>query len=151
MSVRTASEKDHDLLHSLWQQFKSEEDTPGWWHEDWAEAWMEIRNAMVGGGAVFIATVREADIGFAVTVQRRRGVAYLNDLYVVPRARRQGVAKTLLHAVVTSARARGDEVLMLNVDRSNISERRVYDRLMFREQSVHRIADVDALEHRLLA
>jgi len=54
---------------------------------------------------------------------------FLDDLFVAPEARGQGVAEALIHAVSEAGRARGWSVLRWITAEDNARARRVYDRL----------------------
>lgn len=53
----------------------------------------------------------------------------LNDLYVVPEARRSGVARGLLDAAARHARALGAQALSLSTAHSNLQAQRLYESL----------------------
>lgn len=61
------------------------------------------------------------------TSGERRGYVY--DLYVVPEARRQGVARALMSAAENLARRRGYREIGLTVATHNDAARRLYDSL----------------------
>ena len=55
-------------------------------------------------------------------------VALLDELYVVPHLRGRGVGSSLLAAAEDAIRARGGEVLEINVDGGDVDARRFYER-----------------------
>ena len=55
-------------------------------------------------------------------------VALLDELYVAPELRGQGVGSTLLLAAEAMTRERGGELLEINVDGGDIDARRFYER-----------------------
>jgi ribosomal protein S18 acetylase RimI-like enzyme len=146
VSIRQATEHDHDALRALWDEFEREQDSGELWADAWEDVWRETSDA---GGFVLVAEEDDGVAGFAVGRMRRPRVAYLNDIYVRPQVRHRGVAKQLLAAVAAEGRRRGAEVLMLNVDLANAEARTVYRRLGFVEQSVRLVAGLDALENRV--
>ena len=146
MSIRPATENDHDVLRELWDEFRQELEPGELWDESWDEVWRTIE---AHDGFVFLAEADGQFVGFAVGRMRRPGIAYLNDLYVSPSFRRQGVAKGLLAGIAEAGRERGASLLMLNVDLTNTEARAVYRRLGFGEQSVNVVADLDAIERRV--
>ena len=60
---------------------------------------------------------------------RSGGVCYLQDLYVVPDARRQGLARQLIEAVYAAADSAGVRQVYWLTHASNAAARKVYDRL----------------------
>jgi len=59
-------------------------------------------------------------------------VALLDELYVVPELRGQGVGSALLAAAESVTRARGGELLEINVDGQDTDARRFYERRGYR-------------------
>jgi GNAT superfamily N-acetyltransferase len=55
-------------------------------------------------------------------------VALLDELYVVPELRGRGIGTAVLDLVVTTARARGVELVEINVDDDDIDAKRFYER-----------------------
>lgn len=73
-------------------------------------------------------------VGIAHTITHRStwmiaDTCYLQDLYVVPEARGQGVARALIEAIYVAADARGAGQVYWLTHTSNAAARRVYDRL----------------------
>jgi len=151
VSVRPATEDDRDVLHELWDAFQRELGPPDWWDVTWDEEWADLRAAIKGEAVVLLAESDGDVIGYAVSRRRRPRAAHLNDIYVKPHARAQGVAKELLAAITAEMRGRGVEVLTLGVDPTNSVARTVYRRLGFREDSVRLIVELERLEDRLRA
>jgi ribosomal protein S18 acetylase RimI-like enzyme len=60
---------------------------------------------------------------------RAARVFVLYDLFVVPEARRHGVARQLMEAAVAAARAAGAVALSLQTARSNLAAQRLYESL----------------------
>ena len=149
MSIRPATDDDHDSLQGLWHEFQQELVGPEWWDESWDEAWSVLRDRISGSGYVLLAEADGEVVGFASGGERRPRVLYVNDLFVRRAARRQGIAKELLGAVAEIARQSQAEVLMLAVDVDNADARMVYRRLGFGEQAVTLVAGIDTLERRV--
>ena len=93
-------------------------------------------------------TTRDA-LGFALARRTGSRLGRLTDLYVVPDARRGGVAAALVYAVVEALAAHGVEHLDLEVAASNAGARAVYHRWGFGEDVVVLGAPVPALLERL--
>ena len=149
MSIRPATEDDHDVLAELWDEFQRELEPPGWWDLTWEEEWASLREAIRGEALVLIAELDGDVAGYAVARQPNPRRAHLNDIYVRPAARRRGVAKELIGAVTSEMRERGVEALTLGVDVRNTVARTVYRRLGFREDSVRLVAELAELDERL--
>jgi GNAT superfamily N-acetyltransferase len=69
---------------------------------------------------------------------------YLNDLFVVPETRGQGVAEALIHAVAADAAARGAPKLYWLTHETNVTARRLYDRVAHRSGFLHYSLSGDA-------
>ncbi len=151
MSIRPATEDDHDVLHQLWDAFQRELEPPEWWDATWEEEWAGLREAIAGDALVLLAEVDGSIVGYAVARQRRPRAVHLNDIYVQPHVRGRGVAKELIAAITSEMRDRGAEILTLGVDLTNTVARTVYRRLGFREDSVRLVADLGQLQGRLSA
>lgn len=85
-------------------------------------------------GLVGLAAVNERDrlLGIALLVFHRStwsatGYCYLEDLFVAPQARGQGVGRALLEAVYAEADARGATRTYWVTEEDNATARRLYD------------------------
>lgn len=58
-------------------------------------------------------------------------VALLDELYVVPELRGQGIGSTVIEHVITTARGMQVELLEVNVDESDVDARRFYEHHRF--------------------
>jgi ribosomal protein S18 acetylase RimI-like enzyme len=84
------------------------------------------------------------------TEHAARGM-YVNDLYVVPEARRQGIGRALMAAVARACLADGGRYLFWNALERNAAGRAFYRRIGAREEAVVTLSlQPDAL-HRLAA
>ncbi len=151
MSIRPATENDHDALHELWVEYERELESPEWLDASWDDEWVGLRVAIAGDAVVLIAELDGEVVGYAVARQRRPRAAHLHDIYVRPQVRRMGVAKELLAAVTTEMRNRGAEMLTLGVDLQNTVARTVYRRLGFQEDSLRLLVNLERLDERLAA
>jgi GNAT superfamily N-acetyltransferase len=92
--------------------------------------------ALVSGDAVrrgFGATIGDALVGFALVVVHPATwslapTAYLEDLFVRPDARKQGVGRALIEAIVAEGRAQGWTSLYWHTKAGNRAARALYDR-----------------------
>ncbi len=81
---------------------------------------------------IFIACDRERDVGFtqlypSFSSTRMMRTLILNDLFVIPEARKRGVAKALLSAATEYARQIGALRLSLSTANDNLSAQMLYD------------------------
>jgi GNAT superfamily N-acetyltransferase len=82
---------------------------------------------------VFAFLIGEPAVGVALVTLRpnvwyQGPVAMLDELYVAPGSRRQGLGSSLLAAVEAHLRERGVELLEVNVDGEDVDARRFYER-----------------------
>ena len=148
MTIRSASPADLPALEELWRAFEHE--VPALSHVDVDEAkeLREIRE-IVESGLAFLAEEDDRAIGFALARRTSPRAGRLSDLYVLPEARRGGIAAALVHAVVDALASAGVEHLELEVLSSNADARTVYHRWGFAEAELTLVAPTDALRERL--
>jgi len=148
--IRRAAEDDLPTLERLWRAFEQEIPEPEHVVVDPDEELREIAEIVAGETALLAedATTGEA-LGYALGRRHEGRVARLADLYVVPKARRRGVAEALVREVVDVHRGNGAEYLQLEVVPSNAGARAVYARWGFRETQVELVAPIGPLAERL--
>lgn len=83
-----------------------------------------LRGLLPRRGALLLASEAGADIGVAAlsytwTLERGGKVAWLDELYVVPGRRGEGIGRTLLRRALREARAQGCRALELEVVRGH--------------------------------
>ena len=132
MNVRRATDGDLAVLEELWAAFEREVPPPGHVELDRAQELAEI-GEIVASGLGFLAE-QDGPVGFALARVTGPGVARLTDLYVVPEARRDGVAARLVSAVADALAERGVHHLDLEVRAGSSDARLVYSRWGFSEQ-----------------
>ena len=66
---------------------------------------------------------------FHRATSRLHDVCYLNDLFTVPEARGQGVARALIEATTAAARAAGSSRVYWSTQTSNLAARALYDQV----------------------
>ncbi len=132
MTVRRATDADLPVLDELWAAFERESPPPSYVEVDHEEELAEIRE-IVQRGLAFLAE-RDGPVGFALARRTGPRLARLTDLYVVPAARRDGVAAALVSAAAEALQAEGVENLDLEVRAGNSDARAVYSRWGFTEQ-----------------
>ena len=132
MTVRRATDADLPVLEELWIAFERESPTPAYVEVDHVQELAEIRE-IVESGLAYLAE-RDGPVGFALARRTGPRLARLTDLYVVPAARRDGIAAELVSAAAEALHAQGVENLDLEVRAANSEARTVYSRWGFTEQ-----------------
>ena len=148
MTVRVATPADAVALEELWRAFAREVPPPRHHDVDDENELAEIRE-IIDSGLAFLAENGDSPIGFALARRIGSRTGRLTDLYVVPEARRGGVASALVGAVVEALAPDGVEHLELEVLSSNSSARTVYHRWGFAEDQVVLVAATATLQERL--
>jgi len=148
VTVRAATDDDFALLTELWQAFEREVPPPRHHDLDPEKELAEIRE-IVAAGLAFLAEDDHEVVGFALARRIGSRSGRLSDLYVVPAARRRGVASALVGAVVEALAPEGVEHLELEVLSSNTAARSVYHRWGFAEDQVILVAPTSELRERL--
>lgn len=148
MKIRRATEADQQALRELWLEFEHEIPSPLGDGEPWEEEWADTLDDIRGGG-VFLAEDDDGPLGVARVEEPKHGRAHLQLVYIRPRGRRQGVAKTLLAECVAVAKENGAQWVSLEVLGSNDLGLTAWRRLGFVEYSYAMAAPLDALEQRL--
>ncbi len=145
MTIRAATEADHDLLRELWEEFEAELDQEPYLRETWDEAWDDL-SVTVRDGAALIAEEGGRPLGFVFCVlgDRGRKTAHITDIYVRPEARRRGIGRALLAELVDPARDAGLEHVSLEVLFRSADARRLYERLGFAPVDMFMVAPLDA-------
>jgi [ribosomal protein S18]-alanine N-acetyltransferase len=100
----------------------------------------------------FIYALRTADHPVAAfcAFWRIADQAHINNLAVRPELRRQGLGIQMLEAVIAEAQRLGAGSLALEVRRSNIAARRLYNKAGFREDGVRKSYYTQPVEDALL-
>jgi GNAT superfamily N-acetyltransferase len=120
---------DASIVAALLDAFNREFDTP-----TPGPVVLETRlERMLAGGAVFAVLAGEPAMAVALLTMRPNvwydgPVALLDELYVEPGSRGQGVGSALLAGAEAIALLRGAELLEINVDGDDTDARRFYER-----------------------
>lgn len=142
--VRLAALQDAPI--NFWATYEDEVQRPdGWW-----------RDRFIGEGAWFVALDGPDPVGIAAAVGDHdlgRAMKQLISMWVAPAARRRGVGRALVEAVVAWAREEGLSALQLEVTETNDAAARLYESCGFaftgRTQPHPREADLMEREMRL--
>jgi len=148
VNVRRATEDDLPTIETLWLAFWREVPDPPHVDVSSAEELAEIAE-IVRDGFALLAEEDGSAVGFALARRETPRLARLTDLYVVPEARRRGLAGRLVGQIVEELRGRGLEYIDLDVAASNAPARTAYTRWGFREDKLVLVAPLDELAARL--
>ena len=144
--IRPATADDLPLVRELWREFAREIPEPEW-YDDELEQDLEWLAEVVEKETVLLAD----DVGLAVALMKGARVGFLELLYVRPQARGSGVGRKLAREAAERLRARGAEVLELEVLASNADARAIYERWGFQTSELTLAAPIDTLAQRLAA
>jgi ribosomal protein S18 acetylase RimI-like enzyme len=150
VTIRVASEADHDLLRELWEEFEGGLDQEPYLRETWEEAWEDV-SVSVRDGVALIAEDEDKPVGFVFCVlgDRGRKTAHVTDIYVRPDARGRGIGRALLAELVAPARKAGLEHVSLEVLVRNPEARRLYERLGFIPVDTFMVAPLESFADRV--
>jgi GNAT superfamily N-acetyltransferase len=143
--IRVATLDDLPLVFELFDEFAREIPDAEWRDDDTEDDLRKLEEGMRRGELVLLAD----DVGLAVTERRGARVGYVHILYVRQEARRTGVAAALMRETVSQLRARGADVLELDVLASNAGARAVYERWGLEPVELTLAAPLDTLERRI--
>ena len=144
--IRTATPDDLALVRELWRAFEAEIPDAEWRDDDSQDDARALEQA-IGEDVVLLAD----DVGLAVATKKGERMGFLDIVYVRPKARRSGVAAELVREAAAQLRARGADVLELEVLASNGDARSVYERWGFAPVELTLAAPIDTLVERLAA
>lgn len=145
-----------DLTHvtSLWVEAKVDAGTS---REVCARAVADGRFAEAlrrPGVQAYLAVLEGTPVGYALTTESPFGLSpapevAIEQLYVCPEARRHGVAKALLGAVLSAAERAGCEHVVSNVPTTSRDANRFFARLGFGSVVTRRVVATGTLRRRL--
>jgi ribosomal protein S18 acetylase RimI-like enzyme len=139
--IRSATPADEEILRSLWDDSNHELEFTPYPQSEFAAELITDHIALVAedDGAV-IGTV------YAAMPGEEHGFVF--GLYVIPSARRRGIARSLMVAVTKELGDRSRRFVVLSVDSPNTSARALYERMGFVDQARILRADVqEILDH----
>jgi ribosomal protein S18 acetylase RimI-like enzyme len=130
MTVRRATPGDADAVARLLNDFQAEFDEPSPGSETLAERYSDlIRNRemtvlLAGDGPDGFAQIRYRPWVYSAG---QNAHAYLEELYVVPSLRGQGIGRSLLEAAMDTARAEGATHMELGTSETDEAARALYE------------------------
>jgi len=131
-AVRLATAAEAPVLGRLLHSFNTEfgEQTPS------AELIAERAAPLLESGDVTVLFAGDGPDGFAelrfrASLYTGELDAYLEELYVVPERRGQGLGRALLEAAMEHARERGARHIDLNTSEEDVAARALYERMGF--------------------
>ncbi|HEY9556554.1 MAG TPA: GNAT family N-acetyltransferase [Acidimicrobiales bacterium] len=129
LTPRLATPDDAADVARLLHDFNTEFDTP----TPGAAVLTPRLRALLAGDSTF--AILAGDPGLAVALVTLRTnvwyegrVALLDELYVVPDRRSQGIGSSIIDLLLTTARDRGVDAIEINVDESDVYAQRFYCR-----------------------
>jgi len=104
--------------------------------DDRARQWSRrVPELRATGGQVFLARVRRRPAGFLCIEVKQPGLAYIDNLHVLPQFQRLGIASALIDRGAAWARQRDCERMTLYVLEQNLPARRFYRRTGWRVEA----------------
>lgn len=149
MNVRRATEDDRQTLYALWDEWVERESPVPSWVEEAREATRAGIDTAVSSGCAVIAEQRGEVLGFACGVMQGPRLGDLTELYVRPKARRRGIARELVRAVVAALTECGAAYVTGGVGPANAPARSFYENSGFRPTELRLVAEVETLQRRL--
>jgi ribosomal protein S18 acetylase RimI-like enzyme len=152
VTIRPATDADHERLRELWTAFQDEVGGPAFLRETWDNAWADL-SKHVADGLAFVSEDGRRITGFVfATVPRETpDLGHVTDLYVERPARRHGLARALIGRITEALQARGVGHVGLDVRVDNAGARAFYDGLGFVEEERFLATSVATLRERLAA
>ncbi|MGN6215352.1 MAG: GNAT family N-acetyltransferase [Solirubrobacterales bacterium] len=129
--IREAAVADAPLIARLLHDFNTEyeEETPG------VEELTRHATRMLSEGEMTVLLAGEGDglvlLRFRPSVWTEKTEAYLQELYVVPQRRGEGIGEALLEAAIETSRKANAAWIELNTGESDVAARTLYKKLGF--------------------
>lgn len=136
MTIRAATEADHDALREAWTAYQDEVGGPDFMRESWDDAWTDLRSHVADGLGFVALDEAETIVGFvfAKVTRETPDLGQVTDVYIHPQERRRGVGRALMARIVEALQEKGVAHVGLVVRVDNHGARALYDRLGFVEE-----------------
>ncbi|MGE5275075.1 MAG: N-acetyltransferase family protein [Verrucomicrobiota bacterium] len=148
MNIRRATEADQAALRELWEEFEAEIPAPPEFAETWEDEWQDVVKDIGGRGAVVLAEDDHGLIGAVRAKTIEANVWYVVFAHVRRHARRQGVLKALMGAVLEEGRSRGSTRVALEVMSTNEVGITAWRRLGFEPEKLYLGAQLETVAAR---
>jgi ribosomal protein S18 acetylase RimI-like enzyme len=149
VNVRRATAEDLAKVQQLWRELSAEVPEPPQYDVVLDEELAQVAG-IVEDGLAFLAEEDDGQaVGLALGRKLESRLGRITDHYVVPAARRRGVAAALARDLVAELAARGLEYVDLEVLASNTAARAVYARWGFHESELTLVGRVGEVTARL--
>jgi len=127
--VRQATADDADEIARLLHDFNTEFDTPS----PGAEVLAERLRLLLAGHTTIAILAGTPAVAVALTTLRTNvwyagEVALLDELYVEPRFRGQGIGSAIVKKLTSISRGRGVDLIEINVDEGDVEAQHFYER-----------------------
>ena len=142
ISVRQATEKDHDEIVSMWWNFQKEGgDEFGYFikfNEENRRRWGEYAKARISAGQLLVADCGGKVAGYLIfeeihfPLELVRKAANITDVYVKPEFRRNGAAEKMIEECFARLKNKGFEIVRLMVVAGNEKAGRLYEKAGFK-------------------
>jgi ribosomal protein S18 acetylase RimI-like enzyme len=151
VTIRPATQADHDTLRDLWTASQDEIGGPDFLRETWEGGWTDLSRHVADGLAFVALDDADAIVGFVfATVPRETpDLGHVTDVYVHPQERRRGVARALMARIVEALREKGVAHVGLDVRVENHGAKALYDRLGFVEEERFLATSIATVLHRV--
>lgn len=129
LTTRLATPDDADEIARLLHDFNTEFDTPS----PGADVLAPRLRRLLAGDVTFAILAGTPAVGVALVTLRPNvwydgHVALLDELYVVPSRRGQGIGSAIVDHLLARARATGIDLVEINVDEGDVDAQRFYVR-----------------------
>jgi GNAT superfamily N-acetyltransferase len=129
LDARRAGPEDAEAVARLLHDFNTEFDTP----TPGTAILARRLTSLLAGPSTLAYLVDEPAAGLALVTLRSNvwydgPVALLDELYVVPDRRGQGLGSAMIHLLIADARKNGISAIEINVDAGDIDAQRFYER-----------------------
>jgi GNAT superfamily N-acetyltransferase len=127
--VRRASVDDAELVARLLHDFNTEFDTPS----PGASVLAERVRGLLAGAETFALLGGDPVVGIALVTLRPNvwypgPVALLDEMYVAPHARGDGIGGAIVERLIEDCRREGVSAIEINVDQADVDAQRFYER-----------------------
>lgn len=142
ISIRNATEKDHDEIVSMWWDFQKEHgDLFGYFcklNDENKSRFSKWSKERVAAGEVLLPECSGKIAGYVLfeelhfPLELVRKCATICDVYIKPEFRRNGAAEKAINECFKMLKSRGFEIVRLNLTAGNYKAERLYEKVGFK-------------------